>query len=113
MIRTDQSPRFGTHVIRGLTDKFNHHRVKVYHLHEFRDLRSVFCALPLPHTLKRAHAERERERGTIQIPLFRRTDTYTHKVRDFVLFFLIQLRKNMQNSCVSCVTICRYLAICC
>ncbi len=24
MIRTDQTPRFGTHVIRGLTVKFNH-----------------------------------------------------------------------------------------
>ncbi len=28
-------PRFGTHVIRGLTVKFNHNRVKVYHLHVF------------------------------------------------------------------------------
>ncbi len=55
VIRTDQSPRFGTHVIRGLTDKFN--RVKVYHLHALR-----FCAQPLPRTLKRAHAEREREK---------------------------------------------------
>ncbi len=62
MIRTDQSPRLGTHVIRGLTDKFNHHRVKVYHLHTFRGSRSVFCAQPLPHTLKRAHTERESER---------------------------------------------------
>ncbi len=62
MFHTDQSPRFGTHVIRGLTDKFNHHRVKdVYHLNMFRDRRSVFCAQPLPHTLKRARRERERE----------------------------------------------------
>ncbi len=66
--RMDQSPRFGTHVIRGLTDKFNHHRVKVYHLHVFRDSRSVFCAQPLPphwspHT--------QRERGAIQIPRIR------------------------------------------
>ncbi len=27
--------RHTCHVIRGLTDKFNHHRVKVYHLHTF------------------------------------------------------------------------------
>jgi len=78
MIRTDQSPRFGTHVIPGLTDKFNHHRVKVYHLHEFRDLRSVFCALPLPHTLKRAHAERERERARHDSDTAFQTDGYIH-----------------------------------
>ncbi len=59
VIRTDQSPRFGTHVIRGLTDKFN--RVKVYHLHALR-----FCAQPLPRTLKRAHAEKSvRKRSMI------------------------------------------------
>ncbi len=45
MIRTDQFPWFGTHVIRGLTDKFNHYRVKEYNLHAFRDPHSVFCAL--------------------------------------------------------------------
>ncbi len=41
MILTDQTPRFGTHVICGLTVKFNHHRVKVYYLH-------VFCLASLP-----------------------------------------------------------------
>ncbi len=85
MIRTDQSPRFGTHVIRGLTDKFNHHRVKVSHLYVFRDSRSVFCALPLPHTLKRAHAEREREsergaRFRYRVSDNASTDRYIHKV---------------------------------
>ncbi len=67
----DQSPRFSTHVIRGLTDKFNHHRVKVYHLHVFWDSRSVFCA---PHIL--ARVQRERERGAIQI-MPQWMDTYT------------------------------------
>ncbi len=76
MIRTDQSPRFGTHVIRGLTDKFN--RVKVYHLHALR-----FCAQPLPRTLKRAHAEREREKEKHDLDTAfqttpQRMDTYTH-----------------------------------
>ncbi len=37
MIHTDQSPLFGMHVIHGLTDKFNHQRLKVYHLHAFWD----------------------------------------------------------------------------
>ncbi len=78
MIRMDQSPRFGTHVIRGLTDKFN--RVKVYHLHALR-----FCAQPLPHTLKRAHAEREREKERRELDTAfqttpQRMDTYTQKV---------------------------------
>ncbi len=66
----DQSPRFGTHVIHGLTDKFNHLRVKVYHLHVFWDSRSRFlCSAAAAHT--EARACRERERGAIQIPRFR------------------------------------------
>ncbi len=82
-IRTDQSPRFGTHVIHGLIDTFNYHRMKVYHLHAFRDSRSVFCALPLPHTLKRAHAERERRDSDTAFqttPQRMDTHTHTHKV---------------------------------
>ncbi len=83
MIRTDQSPLFGTHVIRGLTDKFNHHGMNCIILHVFQDSRSVFCALPLPHTLKRVHAERESERerndsDTAFQTMPQRTDTYTH-----------------------------------
>ncbi len=58
VIRTDQSPRFGTHVIRGLTDKFNHHRVKVYHLHALRFLRSATAA----HAEARTRRERAWER---------------------------------------------------
>ncbi len=77
MILTDQSPRFGTHVIHGLTDKFNYQRVKVYHLHVFRDSHYVFCAQPLPHTLKHTRRERERERGVIQTPP-QRMDTHAH-----------------------------------
>ncbi len=72
----DQSPRFGMHVVHGLTDKVNHRRVKVYYLYVFRDSRSVFCAQPLPHTEARAR-ESERERGSIQTTP-QRTDT--HKV---------------------------------
>ncbi len=53
----NQSPWFVTHVIRGLTDK------KKYHLHVFRYSCSVFCAQPLPNTLKRACMQRERERS--------------------------------------------------
>ncbi len=64
-VSIDQSPWLSTHVIRGLTDKFNHHRVKVYHLHVFRDSRSAAA----PHT--EAHACRESEKGTIQKPHFR------------------------------------------
>ncbi len=83
VIRTDQTPRFGTHVIRGLTVKFNHHRVKVYNLH-------VFCLANLPiqtilnHSYKReralfffyrcrTHPKRphaERERGAIHTDWF-------------------------------------------
>jgi len=69
----NQAPRFGMHVIRGLTAKFNHHNVKVYHL-------NVFCLASLhiqtilnaeeeskigirePHTPE-ARARRDRERG--------------------------------------------------
>ncbi len=40
MIHTDQTPRFGTYVIHGLT-KFNHLKGKVYHLH-------MFCLANLP-----------------------------------------------------------------
>ncbi len=88
VIRTDQSPRFGTHVIRGLTDKFNHHRVKVYHLHVLRfhtlkrahaEARTRWSA----HTLKHAHAEREREKERRDLDTAfqttpQRMDTYTH-----------------------------------
>ncbi len=35
MICTDQAPRFGMHVMRGLIAKFNHNRLKVYHLYLF------------------------------------------------------------------------------
>ncbi len=66
VICRDQSPRFGTHVIHGLTDKFNHHRVKVYHLHVFRDSCSVFCARPLPHTHWSTRMQRERERERVR-----------------------------------------------
>ncbi len=82
VIHRDQSPLFGTHVIHGLTDKFNHHRVKVYNLHLFRDSRSVFCTQPLPHTLKHAHAERVRERercdSDTTVSDNASTDGYTH-----------------------------------
>ncbi len=67
MICTDQSPWFGTHVIRRLTVKFNHHRVKAYHFHPFciakveSRLAHRFLHL-LSHTLKRTQRERERER---------------------------------------------------
>ncbi len=79
VIRTDQSPRFGTHVIRGLTDKFNHHRVKVYHLHALRFLRSAAAA----HTEARTHAEREREKEKRDLDTAfqttpQRIDTYIH-----------------------------------
>ncbi len=59
VIRTDQSPRFGTHVIRGLTDKFNHHRVKVYHLHVLRFLRSAAAAHAEARTCRERAWERE------------------------------------------------------
>ncbi len=74
MIRKDQSPRFGTHVIHGLTDKFNHHRVKC-----------IICTCfgtrtqPLPHTLS-ARVQRESERSdsdTVFQITPQRTDTYT------------------------------------
>ncbi len=74
----DQSPRFSTHVIRGLTDKFNHHRVKVYHLHVFWDSRSVFCA---PHILARVQRERER-RDSDNASM----DGYIHKVVKIPVF---------------------------
>ncbi len=81
VIRTDQSPRFGTHVIRGLTDKFNHHRVKVYHLHVLRFLRSAAAA----HTEARTRWEREWEREAwfrYRVSDNASTDGYihTHKV---------------------------------
>ncbi len=38
----------------------------------------VFCALPLPHTLKHAQAKRERVRGAISDNAS--TDGYIHKV---------------------------------
>ncbi len=91
MIHTDQTPQFSTHVIRWLTVKFNHHRVKVYYLH-------MFCLANLPiqtivnHSSKREYArcfftaatpprsrseqtQREREAGHRSIPLW--TETYT------------------------------------
>ncbi len=68
MIRTDQSARFGSHVIRGLTEKFNHQRVKVYHLHVFQDSRYIFYTQP------------QRERGVIQISeAFQTTPQWTDK----------------------------------
>ncbi len=81
VIRTDQSPRFGTHVIRGLTDKFNHHRVKVYLLHVLRFLRSAAAA----HTEARTRREREWEREVwfrYRVSDNASTDGYihTHKV---------------------------------
>ncbi len=71
----DQTPRFGTHVIRGLTDKFYHHSVKVYNLHVFRD--SAAAA----HTEARTQRERERERrdsDTMFQTMPQRMDTHTH-----------------------------------
>ncbi len=70
LIRTDQTPRFGTHVIHGLTVKLNHHRVKLYHLQVF-----VLPVFPLKQKRKccfyhcftpevRTHTERDRERDT-------------------------------------------------
>ncbi len=63
MIRTDQSPRFGTHVIRRLTVKFNHHRV--YNLHMFC-LAKVESGLANRFLCSSTHTEactrRERER---------------------------------------------------
>ncbi len=81
VIRTDQSPRFGTHVIRGLTDKFNHHRVKVYHLQVLRFLRSAAAA----HTEARTRRERAWEREAwfrYRVSDNASTDGYkhTHKV---------------------------------
>ncbi len=67
MICTDQSPWFGTHVIRRLSVKFNHHRVKAYHFHPFciakveSRLTHRFLHL-LSRTLKRTHRDRETER---------------------------------------------------
>ncbi len=81
VIRTDQSPRFGTHVIRGLTDKFNHHRVKVYHLHALSFLRSAAAA----HAEARTRRERAWEREAwfrYRVSDNASTDGYihTHKV---------------------------------
>ncbi len=65
---------------------FNHHRVKCIICMCFGtrpDLLSVFCAQPLPHTLKYARAEREREGRDSDIAFQatpQRTDTYIHKV---------------------------------
>ncbi len=73
----DQSPRIGTHVIRGLTDKFNHHRVKVYHLHALCFLRSAAAA----HAEARTEREREKERRDLDTAFQttpQRMDTYTH-----------------------------------
>ncbi len=78
-LRKDQSPRFGTHVIHRLTVKFNHHRVKVYHLHVFclakvesRLVHRFLCSAAVAHTEACTDKrERESERGTIQIRRFR------------------------------------------
>ncbi len=97
VLRTDQSPQFGTHVISGLTDTFIHHRVKVYHLHVFclakvesglthRFLRSAAAANTEAHTLR----EREvwfRYRVSDNVS----TDGYihTHKVMLKYLFWQV------------------------
>ncbi len=51
-----------SHVSRGLTDEFNHHRVKVFIRTPFRDSRSIFCTQPLAATGRERMRERERER---------------------------------------------------
>ncbi len=61
VIRTDQSPRFCTHVIRRLTDNFNHHRVKVYNLHA---LCLAKVELGLPHHFLRSSAAAHTEACT-------------------------------------------------
>ncbi len=71
MIHTDQSPRLGTHVIQGLTDKFNHHRVKVELGLTHHFLRSAAAA----HT--EACTRRETERRDSDTAS---TDGNTHKV---------------------------------
>ncbi len=73
MIRDPYGPVPMGDVIRGLTDKFNHYRVKEYNLHAFRDPHSVFCAL------MHAYAERESEaRFRYRVSDNASTDGYTH-----------------------------------
>ncbi len=78
VICTDQIPRFGTHAIRGLTVKFNHHRVKVilcscfvlpiypfkpfYTIQAEENVCTVFFTAAV-HT-RSEHTQRERERET-------------------------------------------------
>ncbi len=88
VLRTYQSPQFGTHVISGLTDTFIHQRVKVYHLHVFylakvesglthRFLRSAAATHTEAHTLSEREV-RFRYRVSDNVS----TDGYihTHKV---------------------------------
>ncbi len=82
-------------------------------------LAHVFCALPLPHTLKHAQAVSESEweerfryclngrihiHKVVKIPIL--ASILVNTV-GYVLSLRIQPRKNMQNSCVSCMTTCR------
>ncbi len=99
VIRTVQSPRFGTRVICELTVKFNHHIVKVYQLHVFclanwpiqtisdhsDEVESglahrFLCSAAAARTRRERERERERERRDSDIAFQttpQRMDAYT------------------------------------
>ncbi len=122
MIRTDQTPRFGTHVIHGLTVKLNHHRVKLYHLQAFYlasfpiQAKEKMLFLPLPHTPEvRTHRERYTQSyvlipvlasiliNTVGLVIGGSLDEQFHAIVNLVwTFFSNQNKKTLSKLSVNC-----------